>query len=75
MGVQEDREVVTTQQKKEGRDGSKGNIDEHHTWVDDRHAPMYVRADSEYSIEHGAKIDELIGEHHPHALERRVTSM
>jgi hypothetical protein len=44
----------------------------HHTWVNDRHAPMYVRADSEYSIEHGRVIDDLIGEHHPHALLRRV---
>lgn len=44
----------------------------HHTWVNDRHAPMYVRADSEYSLENGRVIDELIGEHHPHALLRRV---
>jgi hypothetical protein len=33
---------------------------------------MYVRADSEYSLENGRVIDELIGEHHPRALLRRV---
>ena len=44
----------------------------HHTWVNDRRAPMYVRADSEYSMKNGHEIDELIKEHHPHALLRRV---
>ena len=44
----------------------------HHTWVNDRRAPMYVRADSEYSMKNGREIDELIKEHHPHALLRRV---
>ena len=51
----------------------EGNVrHRHHTWVNDRHAPMYVRADSEYSIENGRVIDELIGEHHASALLRRV---
>mmetsp|Transcript_26150 Transcript_26150/g.39429 ORF Transcript_26150/g.39429 Transcript_26150/m.39429 type:complete len:271 (+) Transcript_26150:134-946(+) len=48
---------------------------QHHTWVDDRQSPMYVRADSDFSIEHGDAIDRLIEEHHPHALEKRVISM
>ena len=46
--------------------------DSRRTWVNDRRAPMYVRADSEYSLENGRVIDELIGEHHPRALLRRV---
>jgi hypothetical protein len=50
-------------------------IDEHHTWVNDRHDPMYVRADSEYSLENGDEIDKLIEEHHPHALKKRMLSM
>ena len=50
----------------------KSPVENHHTWVNDRHDPMYVRADSEYSLENGDAIDELIKEHHPHALKRRV---
>lgn len=54
-------------------DGSNRNT--HHTWVDDRQSPMYARADSDFSMEHGDAIDRLIKEHHPHALEKRVVSM
>ena len=46
----------------------------HHTWVNDRHAPMYLRADRQYSFEMGDEIDKLIEEHHPHALQQRVMS-
>eukprot|EP00581_Thalassiosira_minuscula_P004394 CAMPEP_0183736512 /NCGR_PEP_ID=MMETSP0737-20130205/49474_1 /TAXON_ID=385413 /ORGANISM="Thalassiosira miniscula, Strain CCMP1093" /LENGTH=330 /DNA_ID=CAMNT_0025970529 /DNA_START=1 /DNA_END=993 /DNA_ORIENTATION=+ len=53
----------------------KQRLEKHHTWVNDRHDPMYVRADSEYSLEKGKEIDELIKQHHPHALQRRVMSM
>lgn len=56
-------------------DEDHSNDPDHHTWVNDRHDPMYIRADSEYSIENGAVIDKLIEEHHPDALKRRVTSM
>ena len=51
------------------------SVDEHHIWVDDRNDPMYVRADSEWSLANGKEIDKLIQEHHPHALKRRVLSM
>ena len=37
--------------------------------------PMYVRADSAFSQSKGAEIDELLEEHHPRALRRRVSSM
>lgn len=47
-------------------------LDQHHTWVNDRRDPMYVRADSSYSIENGEEIDKLLEEHHPDALKRRV---
>ena len=53
----------------------QSSIDSHHTWVNDRHDPMYVRADSEYSLKKGDEIDKLIGEHHKDALKRRVMSM
>ena len=53
----------------------QSSIDSHHTWVNDRHDPMYVRADSEYSLKKGDEIDQLIGEHHKDALKRRVMSM
>ena len=45
--------------------------EEHHTWVDDRHLPLYVRADPKYSNLFGGEIDELVGSHHPDALEKR----
>jgi len=51
------------------------NEDSHHIWVDDRHAPMYVRADRQFSFEKGAEIDNLIEKHHPNALKRRVLSL
>lgn len=54
---------------------SKGSIDDHHTWVNDRLDPMYVRADSEYSSQNAEQIDQLLEEHHPYALNRRVVSM
>lgn len=60
---------------------NKDNNDEsnheptHHTWVDDRHSPMYARADSEFSLEHASIIDQLIEEHHPHAIKKWVVSM
>jgi len=48
------------------------SIDTHHTWLDDRHDPMYARADPEYSRGKGAEIDQLLNEHHPYALKMRV---
>ncbi|KAL7473414.1 hypothetical protein ACHAXS_013868 [Conticribra weissflogii] len=51
------------------------NGNSHHIWVDDRHAPMYVRADRQFSFEKGAEIDNLIEKHHPNALKRRVLSL
>lgn len=68
----------------DGKSDTNNNDDEskhepsdqqHHTWVDDRHSPMYVRADSEFSLEHASTIDQLIEEHHPHAIKRRIVSM
>eukprot|EP00970_Alexandrium_tamarense_P014764 scaffold4343_cov195-Alexandrium_tamarense.AAC.22 len=56
-------------------DEKETTVNDHHTWVNDRRSPMYVRADSEYSLENGDDIDKLIEEHHPHALKRRVTSL
>ncbi len=43
-----------------------------HIWVNDRHCPLYLRADLEYSLVKGKEIDQLIKEHHPHALKLRV---
>mmetsp|Transcript_31262 Transcript_31262/g.74552 ORF Transcript_31262/g.74552 Transcript_31262/m.74552 type:complete len:318 (+) Transcript_31262:98-1051(+) len=51
------------------------SISDHHTWVDDRLNPMYARADGAFSRGKGAEIDELLKEHHPRALARRVSSM
>ena len=45
--------------------------DDHHTWIEDRHLPLYVRADPKYSKSYGHKIDELVRDHHPEALEKR----
>ena len=54
-------------------DNNEGQITEkHYMWVNDRHAPMYSRADSEYSLKNGNRIDELIKEHYPYALQQRV---
>lgn len=58
-----------------GGERTRDSIVDHHTWINDRHNPMYVRADSDYSIKHGEVIDKLIEEHHPDALKRRVMSI
>ena len=52
-------------------DANAVDDDGHHTWVDDRHLPLYVRADKRYSSSFGHEIDELVGSHHPDALEKR----
>ncbi|KAL7544002.1 hypothetical protein ACHAXR_013431 [Thalassiosira sp. AJA248-18] len=70
-----ERVVVADDATKINTGAMEYSIEKHHTWVNDRHAPMYVRADSEYSLENGEEIDQLIKEHHPHALQRRVVSM
>uniref|UniRef100_A0A7R9ZAP4 Uncharacterized protein n=1 Tax=Pseudictyota dubia TaxID=2749911 RepID=A0A7R9ZAP4_9STRA len=49
----------------------KDKDDDHHTWIDDRHFPLYIRSDPDYSQEMGHILDSLIKEHHPEALERR----
>jgi len=45
--------------------------DDHHTWVDDRHAPSYRRADSEWSQQNGHIIDEVLQAHAPDAFVKR----
>eukprot|EP00568_Trieres_chinensis_P000439 CAMPEP_0183309718 /NCGR_PEP_ID=MMETSP0160_2-20130417/25507_1 /TAXON_ID=2839 ORGANISM="Odontella Sinensis, Strain Grunow 1884" /NCGR_SAMPLE_ID=MMETSP0160_2 /ASSEMBLY_ACC=CAM_ASM_000250 /LENGTH=304 /DNA_ID=CAMNT_0025473787 /DNA_START=61 /DNA_END=975 /DNA_ORIENTATION=+ len=57
----------------EGEDiNLEGDKDEnHHTWVEDRHFPLYIRADSGYSNEMGHCLDRLLREHHPDAVEKR----
>mmetsp|Transcript_6831 Transcript_6831/g.11984 ORF Transcript_6831/g.11984 Transcript_6831/m.11984 type:complete len:328 (+) Transcript_6831:146-1129(+) len=67
-------QILEDEQKTDIGKNERRSIENHHTWVNDRHAPMYVRADSEYSLENGEEIDELIKEHHPHAFQRRVVS-
>lgn len=80
--LEQNHHETVTEQKME--DATKANlvnkektshIEKHHTWVNDRHDPLYVRADSEYSCEKGHEIDALIREHHPDALQQRVLSM
>ena len=41
-------------------------------WVDDRTLPIYKRADPEFSSQHGERIDQLLQEHKPEALQERV---
>jgi hypothetical protein len=53
-------------------DESDKSASQHHTWVDDRKCPMYIRADSDFSLENADTIDRMIEEHHPHAFKRRV---
>ena len=70
-------ESVEKDIKANGSDNSEdqiSNIDSHHTWVDDRSDPMYVRADRQYSNENGEHIDKLLKEHHQYALKKRVVS-
>ena len=40
-------------------------------WVNDRHDPLYVRADMDYSRASGHIVDELLQNHLPVALKRR----
>lgn len=39
--------------------------------VNDRHDPLYIRADSEFSQEKGELVDELLSRHYPEAMDKR----
>ena len=67
--------IAEDEHKTAGGNSERQGAVQHHTWVNDRHDPLYVRADKEYSLEHGAEIDELISRHHPWALQQRVMSV
>jgi len=52
----------------------KNDVDddgEHFTWIDDRHFPLYPRADAQYSKEMAERLDSILQEHHGEALRRR----
>lgn len=55
-------------QKEQGERNADGSLVH---WVDDRHDPLYVRADAEYSRDFGALLDQLLRAHVPLALGRR----
>jgi hypothetical protein len=40
-------------------------------WVNDRHHPLYVRADAEFSKRSGPQLDRLLGTHRPELSRRR----
>lgn len=42
-----------------------------YVWVDDRHAPYYVRADEEWSSEMKHMLDDLLKEIHPEPFQKR----
>mmetsp|Transcript_8236 Transcript_8236/g.17817 ORF Transcript_8236/g.17817 Transcript_8236/m.17817 type:complete len:341 (+) Transcript_8236:193-1215(+) len=54
-----------------GSEQGKDYDADHHTWVEDRHLPLYIRADPKYSNSFGDKIDALVRDHHPEALDKR----
>jgi cation transport regulator ChaC len=54
-----------------GWNGDKDDTENEH-WVDDRDDPLYVRADAEFSEQHGERIDELLEDQKPKAFENRV---
>lgn len=55
-------------------DRQPSSTSHHYVWVNDRHAPLYPRADLEYSLVKGKEVDALIHEHRPHALKLRILS-
>lgn len=53
---------------------TKGWHSNHHSsghLVDDRHDPIYIRSDSEFSEENGDVVDDLLRKHCPEALDKR----
>lgn len=54
-------------------DGSTSSeLEEGGWWVDDRNDPLYVRADSDYSLRHGPKLDKLLKEKLPNKFATRI---
>lgn len=51
---------------------SSGDNMEEGWWVDDRKDPLYVRADSDYSLRHQHKLDSLLKEKIPSKFTRRI---
>mmetsp|Transcript_13 Transcript_13/g.26 ORF Transcript_13/g.26 Transcript_13/m.26 type:complete len:299 (-) Transcript_13:270-1166(-) len=61
-------DVVEQEEKKKDDDT---HDDSHHTWIDDRHSPTYVRADAVYSRSNSHLLDTLLREHQTAAFEKR----
>jgi len=40
-------------------------------WVDDRHDPIYSRADAQYSKQHGSQLDQLLAQYRPELEHRK----
>ena len=57
-------------------DGDEEKVEEVSIWVDDRHDPLYVRADYKYSQENAAELDALLKKHRSrHLLLRQNATM
>lgn len=48
------------------------NKNTYYVWIDDRHKPLYVRSDIEYSLSMSHHLDKLIKEHQSDALSKRI---
>ena len=51
-------------------DGSSSKSEGH--WIDDRHDPIYVRADIQYSKKNSETLDQVLRKHRPNDLKKRI---
>ena len=45
---------------------------DHYTWIEDRHDPYYIRADTLWSSTMASVMDNFLLEHHPQAFHKRI---
>lgn len=65
------KEELLNETDSESDSSVSGDEDEEIHWIDDRHDPIYIRGDREWSMKNVRKLDRLLKEHRPHHFKRR----
>jgi hypothetical protein len=56
----------------EDEENGMSSSDDSEHWIDDRHDPIYVRADVQYSKKHSKTLDRVLRKHRPNDFKKRI---